>query len=49
MSEDHNTCDRCGELGTDADPVAHFKHPETFGEYVMAHGQCGEDAELELA
>ncbi len=42
-------CERCDEAGTDDDPVAHFKHPERFGGYVMAHGQCGEDAGLELA
>ena len=44
-----DVCEKCGERGSDADPVAHFKHPERFGEYVMAHGQCGEDFELELA
>lgn len=49
MDEDHNTCEKCDESGTDEDPVAHFKHPTEFGDYVMAHGQCGEDFELELA
>lgn len=51
MSDDTHggTCEQCGEDGTLNDPVAHFKHPERFGEYVMAHGQCGEDFGLELA
>lgn len=47
--DDVDTCHQCGEEGTPDDPVAHFKHPTIFGGYVMAHGQCGEDAELELA
>lgn len=46
---DELSCEKCGEPGDDLDPVAHFKHPERFGDYVMAHGQCGEDFELELA
>lgn len=50
--EEHDedyACEKCEEQGTDEDPVAHFKHPTEFGGYVMAHGQCGEDAGLELA
>lgn len=46
---DGDTCFYCDEPGEDQDPVAHFKHPTIFGEYVMAHGQCGEDFQLELA
>jgi hypothetical protein len=46
---DDTECEQCGEPGSDEDPVAHFKSPANSGEYVMAHGQCGEDAGLELA
>jgi hypothetical protein len=47
MDED---CQLCGEGSDDMfDPLAHFKDPAKPGEYVMAHGQCGEDAGLELA
>jgi len=49
MADDDLTCQKCGEPGDDQDPVGHFKDPEKFGEYVMAHGQCGEDFGLELA
>jgi hypothetical protein len=31
------------------DPVAHFRDPRRSGEYVMAHGDCGEANGLELA
>lgn len=43
------TCDLCEEPGTDGDPLGHFKHDEVEGTYVIAHGQCGLDRELELA
>lgn len=42
-------CDFCEEEGSDSDPLAHFKDPEKFGSYIIAHGQCGIDFELELA
>lgn len=42
-------CDVCEELGTDDDPLGHFRHPLIFGTYVICHGQCGEDADLDLA
>ncbi len=44
-----DTCQECGEEETPQDPLGHFQHPSTRGTYVMAHGQCGEDAGLELA
>lgn len=49
LDEEQADCEECGEPGDEVDPVAHFRHPEKFGEYVLAHGQCGEDAGLELA
>lgn len=42
-------CDLCGEPDEPSDPLGTFKHPERFGDQVAAHGQCGEDRELELA
>lgn len=44
-------CEECGEPGDDwgdIDPVAHF-WDDAANCYVMAHGQCGEDAGLRLA
>jgi hypothetical protein len=45
---DDTECEQCGEAGSDEDPVAHFKS-HCGAEYIMAHGQCGEDAGLELS
>lgn len=46
---DGDACEVCGH-GDDADdPIGHFKHPTRFGEYVLAHGDCGETYGLELA
>lgn len=42
-------CDVCEEPYTTDDPLGHFKAPDRVGVYVLAHGQCGEDQELELA
>jgi hypothetical protein len=42
-------CDVCGQPDADGDPVGHFKHPDQLGEYVLAHGDCGEANGLELA
>lgn len=41
-------CDVCEEPPTADDPLGHFRG-EVFGAYVLAHGRCGEDHELELA
>lgn len=41
-------CELCGEDETDDDPIGHFRATEN-GARVMAHGQCGEDAGLQLA
>lgn len=41
-------CDVCEELPTGDDPLGHFRGDEP-GAYVLAHGQCGLDHELELA
>lgn len=46
---DNPECEFCQTRGTEKDPVAHFKDPKKFGDYIMAHAQCGEDQELELA
>jgi hypothetical protein len=48
-SELLEVCDVCEEEGSEHDPLAHFKHPDRFGEYTIAHGQCGIDFDLELA
>lgn len=42
-------CDLCGEAGTRLDAVGHFRHPQRFGDYVLAHGECGLERDLELA
>lgn len=42
-------CDVCEEWPTGDDPLGHFKNPDVVGTYVLAHGQCGLDQELELA
>lgn len=43
------TCEICGDGDALDDPVAHFKDPARFGDYVMAHGECGTMNGLELA
>lgn len=45
----HEVCDVCEEPSTTEDPLGHFKAPDRVGVYVLAHGQCGLDQELELA
>lgn len=42
-------CELCGESESELEPLGHFKRPGQPGEYTLAHGQCGEDEELELA
>lgn len=42
-------CDLCQTEGSVKDPIAHFKKVGKFGDYTMAHGQCGIDFDLELA
>lgn len=49
MEDDDIECEFCQTKGSSADPVAHFKDPNEPGGYIMAHAQCGEDQELELA
>ncbi len=44
-------CELCDEDETHDDPLAHFVRELTDGNltYVVAHGQCGIDADLRLA
>lgn len=43
------TCEVCGGGDELHDPVGHFRDPARFGDYVMAHGECGTMNGLELA
>lgn len=43
-------CQICQESDEDGeDPIAHFKDPAQFGQYIMAHAACGEAYNLEVA
>lgn len=47
--ESDDACHVCGLDSEHGDPVGHFKDPVRFGEYVLAHGDCGAANGLELA
>lgn len=49
LVEPDDACHVCGLGPEHGDPVAHFKDPARFGDYVMAHGDCGAANGLELA
>lgn len=47
MIDEPEDCELCGEPEEETDPLGHFLTGD--GDYVLAHGQCGEDAGLDLA